>query len=62
MNGHFHAGITIRNLPGDLSAIILRRVIDDEHPYVDTVLVLEHTGDGVGKKMAVVVARDDDAD
>jgi hypothetical protein len=50
------------DLPGHFSTVIRRGVVDDEHSHVDALLVIQHTADGLLKKMTVFVTRDDDAD
>jgi hypothetical protein len=61
MDDHLYAGVASSDLPGHLSAAIRRGVVDDEHSYINALLVIQHAGDGFVKKMTVVVARDNDA-
>ena len=62
VDGHLHARVASRDLPSHISAVIRRGIVDDEHPHIDALLVIQHAGDGVLKEVTVLVTRDDDAD
>jgi len=61
MDGHLHARVASRDLPGHIGAVIRRGVVDDEHPHIDALLVIQHAGDSLLKEMTVLVTRDHDA-
>jgi len=62
MDDDFHPRLPSRDFPGYLGAVISRGVVDDEHPYIHALLVIQDAGDSSLKELAIVVTGDNDAD
>src|SRR5258708_26025252 len=60
VDGHLHAMVASRDLPGHIGAVVRRGIVDDEHSHIDAFLVIQHAGDGFLKEVPVPVTRDDD--
>src|SRR5450755_4494247 len=59
MGDYLDARIPSRDLPCHVHAAVRRRIVDDQDPHIDVLLVVERTLDGLIEVVAVVVARDD---